>query len=361
MAKQSPLHELHRAKGAAFVERDGWQLPAHFTDPSAEYRAVRSAVGLIDLSQRALLQFTGPDRSSFLQGMLSNDLRALKPFDGQYAALLTQQGKVIADVRVLCAMNSFYLDFWENLENKILAHLNRYLIADEVEFADRSQEYAMISLQGPQAPALLKEAVANGAELPARSKQHAMVEIEGAATCVVCDSHTGEAGYDLIAPRASLLNIAAKLEDAGRRFSAVWVGAEAQNIARIEAGIPRYGVDFTEDNLLLEVGIDHAFSFTKGCYLGQEVIERIRSRGHVNKKLCGLLIDGEHAADRGDIIEAESREVGRITSSVISPRLQRPIALGYVNKAFWTPGNAVSIGPSRRRAIVAALPFTTSS
>jgi folate-binding protein YgfZ len=179
--------------------------------------------------------------------------------------------------------------------------------------------------------------------------------------CVVCDSHTGEAGYDLIAPRASLLNIAAKLEDAGRRFSAVWVGAEAQNITRIEAGIPLYGVDFTEDNLLLEVGIDHAFSFTKGCYLGQEVIERIRSRGHVNKKLCGLLIDGEHAADRGDIIEAESREVGRITSSVISPRLQRPIALGYVNKNFWTPGNAVSIGPSRRRAIVAALPFTTSS
>ncbi|MGH7794469.1 MAG: aminomethyltransferase family protein [Candidatus Binatia bacterium] len=361
MAKQSPLNDLHRSKGAAFVERDEWLLPAHFGDLAAEYQAVRSAAGLIDLCHRGLLQFTGPDRVSFLQGMLSNDLRALNPFDGQYAAILTQQGKVIADVRALCAMNSIYLDFWENLKDKILDHLNRFLIADEVEIADRSQEYAIISVQGPQAQALLEDVVAPGAELPTRPKQHAMADIEGAAVCVVYDSRTGEAGYDLIAPMASIEKIADKLAHVGKQFSAVWVGEDAQNILRIEAGIPRYGVDFTEDNLLLEVGIDHAFSFTKGCYLGQEVVERIRSRGHVNRKLCGLLIDGEHAADRGDLIEVESKEAGRITSSVISPQLRRPIALGYVGRDFWAPGRAVSIGPSRRRATVAPLPFLPSS
>jgi folate-binding protein YgfZ len=361
MAKQSPLHDLHRSIGARFIEREGWLLAAHFSDPAAEYHAVRSAAGIIDLSHRGLLQFTGPDRLSFLQGMLSNDVRALKPFDGQYATILTQQGKVIADVRVLCSMNSFYLDFWENLKEKILAHLNRYLIADEVEIADRSQEFAIVSVQGPKAQALLQEIAAPSAELPTRPKQHAMLDIEGAATCVVYESHTGEAGYDLIAPVASVAAIAAKLTDIGKQFSASWVGDEAQNILRVEAGIPRHGVDFTEDNLLLEVGIDDAFSFTKGCYLGQEVVERIRSRGHVNRKLCGLLLDAEHAADRGDIIEVESRDIGRITSSVNSPQLKRPIALGYVHKDFWAPGGVVTIGPSRRRATVAALPFLRSS
>ena len=116
MAKQSLLMNLHRLNRAVFAERDGWVLPAHFGDPAGEYSAVRSSAGLVDLSRRGLLQFTGPDRLSFLQGMLSNDLRALQPFTGQYATILTQQGKVVADVRVLCAMNSFYLDFWENLK-----------------------------------------------------------------------------------------------------------------------------------------------------------------------------------------------------------------------------------------------------
>src|SRR5262245_51467040 len=155
MVKQSVLSAFHQSNGAQFVERDGWLLPAHFGNSSAEYAAVRSTAGLMDLSYRGLLQFTGPDRLSFLQGMLSNDLRDLKPFTGQYATLLTQQGKVIADVRVLCAMNSFYLDFLEALKEKIVAHLNRYLVADEVEIADRSSDYAALSVQGPQAEALL--------------------------------------------------------------------------------------------------------------------------------------------------------------------------------------------------------------
>jgi folate-binding protein YgfZ len=362
MAKQSSLNEMHRTNGAVFLEKDGWLLPAHFGDVAGEYRAVRSAVGLIDFSHRGLLQFTGPDRLAFLQGMLSNDLRALKTFDGAYATLLTQQGKVIADVRVLCAMNSFYLDFWENLQEKILTHLNRYLIADEVEIADRSREYSTLSIQGPKAEALLRQVLAPDVQLPVRPEQHAMIDIDGAAICVVNDSHTGEAGYDLIIPLSHVANIAAELTAAGKTFSAAWVGEEAQDILRIEAGIPRYGVDFTEDNLLLEVGLDDAVSFTKGCYLGQEVVERIRSRGHVNKKLCGLLLDGETAVNTGDPIEAASRQVGAVTSSVFSPELKRPIALGYLNKDFWTPGGEVSVKSDRpRAATVAPLPFPRSS
>lgn len=360
MIRQSPLHELHLSHGAVLGERDGRNLPVHFGRSADEYEAVRSAVGLFDLSHRALLQLTGPDRASFLQGMLSNDVRALQSFEGQYAALLTQQGKVIADVRVLCSLNSFYLDFWDSLREKVSAHLDRYLIADEVEIADRSEEYGMLSLQGPGSHALLSAALATMIELPTRPRQHAMVEISGAATCVVRESHTGEAGYDLIAPSVSLPAIAAELTAIGKASGAAWVGEDAQEVLRVEAGLPRYGVDFTEENLLLEVGID-AVSFTKGCYLGQEVVERIRSRGHVNKKLCGLLIDGEEAAAPGDSIKAGDREVGRITSSVLSPRLRRPIALGYVHKDFWNPGQVVAIGPTETGGTVAALPFLPPS
>ena len=358
MAKESALTPFHRAKGAILREENGWLLPARFGDVPAEYRAVRENVGLFDLSHRGLLQFTGPDRLSFLQGMLSNDLRGLKTFDGQYAALLTQQGKVVADVRVLCAMNSFYLDFWEHLREKMLAHLNRYLIADEVEIADRSDEYSTLSLQGPQSEALLRDVI-GAAELPHKAFGHAMVQIEGAAICVVAASHSG---FDLIIPIADSEKIARRLMVSGEPFSLRWVGTEAQEILRVEAGIPLYGVDFSEDNLLLEVGLDHAVSFSKGCYLGQEVVERIRSRGHVNKKLSGLLLDGEKPPEPGSSIEANGKLVGTVTSSVISPRLNRSIALGYVSKEFWTPGTEVTIrsDAGESRATVAVLPFPLS-
>ncbi|HEX2932755.1 MAG TPA: hypothetical protein VHV54_23700 [Candidatus Binatia bacterium] len=234
MAKQSSLAEFHKANGAMWIERDGWLLPGHFGNILAEYQAARSAVALMDLSHRGLLQFTGADRVSFLQGMLSNDLKALKPFDGQYATILTQQGKVVADVRVLCSLNSFYLDFWENLKERILGHLNRYLVADEVEIADRSEEYAILSLQGPRAEALLRS-LAQDVAVPMNPYQHAMVNVEGAAVCAVRQSYTGETGFDLIAPKAGLLKIAEKLSEVGKQFAAAWIGEDAQNILRVEA------------------------------------------------------------------------------------------------------------------------------
>jgi folate-binding protein YgfZ len=354
--------EFHRANGAVFSARDGWELPERFGDPAAEYTAIRSAAGLIDLSHRGLLQFTGPDRLSFLQGMLSNDLRSLNPFDGQHAAILTQQGKVVADVRVLCSLNSFYLDFWESLRDKVIAHLNRYLVADEVEIADRSAEYGTISVQGPRSEALLG-ALVGQTHLPVKAKQHAMVEIAAAAVCIVRDDRYGATGFDLIVPLTSVSDIAQKLTAACDPYDAAWVGEQAQNVLRIEAGVPRYGVDFDEENLLLEVGLEDAVSFTKGCYLGQEVVERVRSRGHVNKKLCGLLVDGQSPAAPGDVIHVGEKAVGKITSSVASPQLRRPIALGYVAKEYWNPGTELLVrrGGSGIRAAVTSLPFAGSS
>ena len=358
MAKQSILTEWHQRRGAVFGEYEGWRLPDHFGDSGAEYRAVRNTAGLFDLSHRAMLQFTGADRVSFLQGMLSNDVRVLKMFDGQQATILTQQGKVIADLRVLCAMNSLYLDFWEPLKEKILAHLNRYLVADEVEINDPNNEWKMLSLQGPNARNMLGEVFAN-AELPTQANQHAMVQFNNAPICVVCADHSGAGGFDLIIQNGQLQAIGERLGQLG----GAWVGTRAQNILRIEAGKPRYGVDFNEDNLLLEVGLDNSYSYTKGCYLGQEVVERIRSRGHVNRKLCGLLLDGKLPADAGNAIVAGDNEVGKITSSVVSLALNRPIALGYIHKDFCAPGTTLCLRRegSSITATVAALPFIAPS
>jgi folate-binding protein YgfZ len=358
MAKQSALSTFHKSNLAQFVEQDGWLLPARFGDSAREYAAVRSAAGFLDFSHRGLLQFTGPDRLSYLQGMLSNDLRLLGPGQGQYATILNQQGKVLADLRVLCSENSFYLDFWAILKDKIVDHLNRYLVADEVEIADRSEGYGMLSIQGPDSEALLR-ALLEQTALPGEPMEHVIAAVDGAKICVVRDSHTGEVGFDLIVPTSNLENIGQRLTAIGKQFSAAWVGEEAQNVLRLEAGIPRYGVDFTADNLLLEVGLDHAVSFTKGCYLGQEVIERIRSRGHVNKKLAGLLLDGSEPASAGDAILAVEKEVGVITSAVYSPSLGRPIAMGYVHRDFWTPGTKLSIKQDTASfsATVTDLPF----
>jgi folate-binding protein YgfZ len=192
-------------------------------------------------------------------------------------------------------------------------------------------------------------------KLPAQADHHAMVEFNAAPVCVVRADRSGENGFDLIVQNSLLLAFAQGLTELG----ASWVGEQAQNVLRIEAGIPRYGIDFTEDHLLLEVGLDHAVSFTKGCYLGQEVVERIRSRGHVNKKLCGLLLEGNTPANPGDKAFAGDKEVGNITSSVASPALNRPIALAYVNKDHWSVGTHLEVrGKSTSiAATVTTLPF----
>jgi folate-binding protein YgfZ len=343
MAKQLPLSEFHSAHGAVFIERDGWLLPAHFGDPTAEYRAVRSAVGFRDMSQRALFQATGPDRLPFLQGMLSNDLRLLQPGEGQYAACLNQQGKVLADVRVLCSENSFYLDLWDSLREKIAGHLNRYLVADEVEISDRSDDYKMIAVQGPDSRALL-QAFFNRTGLPDRPMHHIMMNANGGKVCVVYDNEIGEAGFNLFIAKANLVECARSLTQLAASFSGRWVGEDAHEILRVEAGIPRYGIDFTEDNLLLETGLRNAVNFQKGCYLGQEVVERIRSRGHVNRKLTGLVMaEGAHSPLTGAAVIATEREIGHVTSSVASPALGRTVALAYIHKDYWAPGSHVLV------------------
>jgi glycine cleavage system T protein len=359
MSKQSPLVGIHHANGAILAEYDGWSLPRHFSEPHEEYCAVRRAVGLLDLSNRAVLEFTGADRLSYLQGLISNDLRVAPSGEGIYAAFLSQQGKVLADCRALTTSDSFIVDFWEPLKPKILDHLHRYLVADEVEIADLTDRYAILSIQGPKSETLLEKFVAKDQQ-PQKTLAHRLAQIGGVETRICRNSHTGEDGFDLMIPLADIESVARQLTEAASAYSGGWVGEEAHEMLRIEAGIPRYGVDITEDNLILETGLTHAVSFNKGCYLGQEVVERIRSRGHVNKALTGLLVHGEKPPVPGCKILSAEKEIGRITSSTHSPALNSAVALGYVHRDHRSQGTQVLVRYNDEvlvNATVTELPF----
>ena len=364
VSKQSPLTERHRSHGAEWIEENGWLLPGHFGDPAEEYRAVRERVGLLDLCHRSLVRLLGPDRVSFLQGMVSNDVKPLLPGQGLYAAILDVSGKILADVRILCADESFVLDLWESLREKILHHLHRYLVADEVEIIDLTGEFGILSVQGPKTRLLLHEICA-GQEFPSRPYSHRTMRIGDAEVGITCATHTGEEGFDLFIETKDLSSVASRLEEAGETLSLRWVGTQALETLRIEAGIPLYGVDMDEGNLLLETGLDHAVSFHKGCYLGQEVVERIRSRGHVNRRLVGLVLEREKAARAGDKILAGDKEVGRVTSSVVSPAVKKPIAFGYVSRDHCRDGTRLAIRSTAETfpAVISTLPFykTTAS
>jgi folate-binding protein YgfZ len=358
MSKQSQLLSFHQANGAVVTEYDGWLLPRHFGDPTAEYQSIRHRIGFLDLCDRALLEFTGADRLSYLQGLISNDLRVLSSGEGIYAAFLTQQGKVLGDCRVLAKDDCFIMDLWEPLKPRILDHLNRYLVADEVEINDLTDGYAMLSIQGPSSEQLLGKFVEKDKQ-PQQSIAHSTAEICGVEVRICRYSHTGEDGFDLMIPVADIDNVARRLTETGSAYSAQWVGTEAYEVIRIEAGIPRYGIDITEDNLILETGLNHAVSFNKGCYLGQEVVERIRSRGHVNKNLTGLEIDGEKSATMGSKVLIAEKEIGTITSSVYSPALSSAIALAYIHRDHRSPGTQLAIRDNYEvlNARVAQLPF----
>ncbi|NIO10328.1 MAG: hypothetical protein GTO40_20925 [Deltaproteobacteria bacterium] len=358
LIKSSPFASIHQSNGAEFRDEDGWRLALHFGAVKDEYQAVRTGVGLLDRSNRSLLRFTGEDRVSFLQGMVSNDVTKLNPGSGMPAAFADIQGKILADAKIFCTEEAFIVELWEPLREKIHTHLQKYLIADDVEITDQTDEMTILSVQGPRSPQLVAALMGNETP-PDQELGHGEFQLRGHDFRIVRATHTGEIGFDLwIAPN-EISAFVESLEEKGKDLSVRWVGTEAQEILRIEAGIPRYGKDMDQENLVLETNLDSAVNFDKGCYLGQEVIERIHSRGHVNRKLTGLVLEGKSPADHRASVHADGKEAGWVTSSVYSPLLQRAIALGYVHKDQLSPGTPVSVEHDAKsiRATVSPLPF----
>ena len=337
---KSALSAWLESQGVSLTDDRSVELPNAFTNPQDEYAAIYEKAGLIDLSFRTQVKLTGEDRSDFLQGMLSNDVKALRPGDGCPATLLTEQGRIVADLRVYAEEAAILLDLDARIKEKTVAALDRFIIADDVEIEDLSTHQVTIAVQGPAAAQVL--AAAGLSSLPEQELQHRDETLADVRVRVIRSDQTGKGGYEFHVP--------------GDRVSVVWqaltqrdgllpVGHTALNILRVEAGIPWYGLDMDEDRIVLEVGLDRAISFNKGCYLGQEVVERASARGRMNRQLSGFLLQNEAAAlpTRGDRLVKDDKEVGWLTSVATSPTLGRPIALGYVRREHGEPGSRLRI------------------
>jgi glycine cleavage system T protein len=353
--KQSPLTAVLATQGAVLAEYHGGVVPARFGDPVTEHCAVRRSMGLFDLSFRARFAAAGADHVTFLHNMLSNDVKGLAPGQGTYATLLDVKGHILADLRVYRDPDGIVLETDADLLAKALQTLERYIIMDDVVL--RPLDVFSIALQGPRSPAMLEKIIE--ARLPKLEREYDHAEarlVDGTGVRVVKASSTGEEGYEVWTDAAMLPRLWEAACLASSEFEALPCGTEALETLRIEAGVPRYGTELNEDTLPLEAGLLNALSFTKGCYIGQEVVERTRSRGHVNWILSGLFIQTDMAPPAGEKLYLEGKEVGEITSSCISPTLGKTIALGYVRREASDPGKQLALG-SGARVEVTGLPF----
>jgi len=339
-----------RARGAVMGEVHGVTLPRHFGDPGREWRAAREGSAVFAASYRALLQATGDDRITFLQGMLTNDVKALEPGMGMYAALLTQQGRVVSDLRVFAEADRVLLDLVAWRRDAVREALQQFIVADDVEL-DAPAEIPLIGIVGPFADAVAGELLGTPIRQGA-AHTLARSTFDGAPVLVAA---VREAGVDALIFSGGL-ETAPSLFAAAVEAGAQPMGMAALDVIRVERGVPWAGVDMDEATLLMETGCDAAISFTKGCYLGQEVVERVAARGHVNRHLAGILIDGTELPAPGARLLAQGREVGYVTSAVHSQALERPIALAMLHRKHAGPGERVEIQPSGS-GVVAALPF----
>ena len=302
------------------------------------YHALRQGTAWMDVSERGRIVARGRDRARLLHNLTSNEVKKLQPDEGCYAFLLSPQGRIQADLTLLCFEDRFLIDTEPELREKVQQHIRRYIIADQVELADESAAMAAIAVEGPGAAAVL---AAVGAPAPEAANSH----LPWGEATVAAVSLTGQPGFRIYCAAEKKQEIEQRLADAGAKQANE---ADSRQV-RIENGRPRYGEDIRETSLPQETQQMHAVSFNKGCYLGQEIVERIRAQGHVNKKLVRVTIAGQEPPAPGSKLTAQGAEAGEITSAVYSPETGEIAALAYVRTNFAQPGTALEAGGTEAR------------
>jgi folate-binding protein YgfZ len=330
----------------------------HHTGIFEGYAAAAEGAGLVVRSDRGRIVVSGADRASYLQGLLTNDIAALRPGQGCYAAYLTAQGRMIADLWVYELGGTILLSLDREVKDTVLAKLDQFIFSEDVQLGDVSETSASVAVIGPAAAVRVAGVVDSGdaaARIPALAEHgNVRAAFGGEPVIVLRVTDVGLAGYELVIDRQHVEPLLSALRQSG----AVDLDAETAEAFRIEAGIPKFHRDMDEETIPLEAGIeDRAISQTKGCYVGQEVIIRVLHRGHgrVAEKLVGLMCDGETAPRPGDTVTDGTRDIGRVTSSTLSPKFGRPIALAYLRRDFAAAGTAVTV--DGQPAVVSPLPF----
>jgi glycine cleavage system T protein (aminomethyltransferase) len=331
----------HQAKGASFEDFFGCEIPSGYGDYEKEYHALRTSVGLRDVSYFAKVRITGRDRQRFLQGMVTNDIKALKAGQGTYALFLDVKGRIQGDMKFYAFPEHFLMVLQHYIREKITSGLDRYIISEDVSMTDVTADWAMFQLLGPEASSFLSS---RGLEnLPEELYSFQANSVAG----VECSVIRLGAGFALLCPADSAVAVLDRLDVQP-------VGMRAFDVFRIESGMPLIGMDMDETNFPQETRLDAALNFNKGCYLGQETIARIDAQGHVNRHLMGIA--SSTGLKPGDKLYKGDREIGKITSATHSLLLKQPLSMGYVRREFAKEGEQVSAGNDRTTAIVRQLP-----
>ncbi|HVS02867.1 MAG TPA: glycine cleavage T C-terminal barrel domain-containing protein [Thermoanaerobaculia bacterium] len=337
--------------GAAWAELGGGRVPAHFGAAAEEHAALEGGLALVPRPAAGLLEIAGEDRRRFLHGLVTCDVQGLQPGGAIYCLLTSHQGRILADAAVLARPDALWLELPPGRQEAIAAHLGKYVIADRVEIGGRGDRLPLTLVGAPAAAAAGVDSLAG--------EPWSSVEGEAYGVPVVADRRplAGLPALTLWVAAPSAGELARRLLDAGRDGGLRPVGWEALEAARVERGVPRWGRDYGEEHFPQEAGLEEqAVSYTKGCYLGQEVIARIHYRGQVNRVLRGVLVEGRGVPPEGSELLYDGRPLGRLTSVVQAPCLGRVAGLAIVHRRGADPGTRVDIAGGGAGEIT-ALPF----
>jgi folate-binding protein YgfZ len=337
----TPLIEEHRLAGARFGEFDGATLPAVFSDFEKEYRAARESGALFDTSWQVVLLLTGRDRVKYVHAITSNNIQALEEGQGTLALLLNPQGRIQAELEIYALPEKLLVLSHAALRERTVATLKKYVIGSHVQIADLTDQMGSLAVEGPDAAAVIVEtfgiAPRDLAEMSVRE-----TTFDGAPCWLIRRSHFGVAGTEVVAGRAVLAALWTKLLTAVRARGGEPIGMEALQSLRLEAGVPWFPADFNDAMIPHEAALENThISFNKGCYTGQEIIERVRTRGHVNRKRVGLKFSTAEPPAPGTKLLVGGAEIGSVTSAAFSPAAGTAIGMGYVRREQFAPGSVV--------------------
>ena len=308
------------------------------------YAALREHAAWLDLSGRGKIRVSGEDRARLLHAMTTNRVDTLQPGEGCYAFFLSAQGRILADVNLLCFEDHFLLDTEPETRTKVYEHLDRYIIADDVALEDQTGRIATLSIEGPGAAAALAKL---GAPEPAGPYAVAPWTSGTSLITIARLDTTGRGGFFLMVPVEEKQAVISRLTEAGFLPAT----AEDARIVRIECGRPRYGEEITERYLVQETGQLQAVNFSKGCYLGQEIVERVRSRAQIHRVLRRLEIDTSQPPAAGTKLKSGDADAAEIASAVFSPALGKTVALAYVRTQFAEPGTKIALDGTSGRVL----------
>ena len=352
----------HDDFGAVSGDFQGRVAVLHYGDAAAEYRAVRTAAGLCDLSCRGKLRMTGADRQRFLHRVVTNDVEGLDTGEGVYACMLTPQGKIISDMSVYVREDDLLIDVEPGMAGVLRDTLDRYALMDDVEIADVTSQYGLIGVYGRRADDCIRRLAGPLDHLPPCG--HVELAWNGLSLTVARSHRTGERDYDVYVPAESADGAWNALlggdgGGGGDGGDCVPIGYETLEVLRVEAGIPRCTAELDGRIIPNEAVKDQAVSFTKGCYIGQEPVVMMEHRGRPNRLLSGLVIEGETLPERDAAIRQDGKEAGWITTAVHGRAVNKIIALGFIRRRYRESGGPLDVEVNGGTAVaeITDLPF----